>query len=82
MNSIHKLNKNHSWKAKAALILNDMEIKSAKFVDIDLFCLAISLPKSTMRQEDGDIIIHDVYLNDKHLKAISTGNTHLITRMS
>lgn len=82
MNSIHKLNNNQSWKAKAALILNDMEVKSAKFVDIDSFCLAISLPKSTMRQEDGDIIIHDVYLNDKHLVAISTGNTHLITRMS
>ena len=45
MNSIHKLNKNQSWKAKAALILNDMEVKSAKFVDIDLFCVAISLPK-------------------------------------
>lgn len=82
MNSIHKLNKGHSWKTKAALILNAMEIKSTKFVDIDLFCIAISLPESSMRQEDGDIIIHDVYLNDKHLMAISTGNTHLITRMS
>ncbi|HCU0888980.1 TPA: hypothetical protein OUJ16_002377 [Raoultella ornithinolytica] len=82
MNKSYKLNENYSWENKAALILNEMEVKSAKFVDIDLFCIAISLPESSMRQEDGDIIIHDVYLNDKHLMAISTGNTHLITRMS
>lgn len=82
MNKDYRSHQNHSWKTKATLILNDMEVKSAQFVDIDLFCVAISLPESSMRQEDGDIIIHDVYLNDKHLMTISTGNTHLITRMS
>ena len=82
MNKNYRSHRNNSCKTKEKLILNDMEVKSAQYIDIDLFCVAISLPESSMRQEDGDIIIHDVYLNDKHLMAISTGNTHLITRMS
>ncbi|MCF6691997.1 hypothetical protein [Raoultella terrigena] len=82
MNNNHKLYKSQLWEIKAALMLKDMEIKSEKFIDTDLFCVTISLPKSTIRQENGDIMIHDVYLNDRHFMAITTGNTHLITRMS
>jgi len=76
------LHENYSDEIKAALILSDMDEKSVKFVDIDLFCIAISFPESTLRIEYGDMIIHDIYLFDKYFIAISTGNTHLIIRMS
>lgn len=81
VNGIGTIDQKQQWEDKAARMLNGMKEKETIFINTDLFCGALGLTEAVMREENGDVIIHDIGLSGNQFMAVSTGNTHFITRL-